>query len=220
MAGVFDAERAAEAAAGFGVLHLLEREARNPRQKRARLRFDAELTQAGTRIVIGCGARKRGRDAVEAGDVLQEAHQLVGARGQILRFLTIGGAWREQFAIVAADHAAAGTRRRDDIREAFESLDGRARDRPRAFLVAAVVVWLPAARLARNDHLVARRRQQLRGREADARPQGVDKTRDKQGYAPARRHEIEAPGERPRPCPRTPAVSREQNSRAYFIAFR
>ena len=54
--GILDAERAAEAAADLGVLHLRQRQPVDGGQQLARLRLDAELAQARAGVVIGDAA--------------------------------------------------------------------------------------------------------------------------------------------------------------------
>src|SRR6187399_2325384 len=67
-----DRERAAKAAAGFGVFHLLELDAWHLRQQRTRLLLDAELTQARTRVVVCDRPRIFAGHSRNAGDADEE----------------------------------------------------------------------------------------------------------------------------------------------------
>ena len=60
-----DRERAAEAAAGLGLRHLLEHEAGHLGEQRARLRLDAHLAQSGAGVVVGDGPVEAPRNLVE-----------------------------------------------------------------------------------------------------------------------------------------------------------
>ena len=81
--GIFDAERAAEAAADVGVRQLAQVKPRDRFQQLARLPLDAELAQPGAGIVIGDAFRRDARrDRCDAEHVGQEAHQLVGLLGK------------------------------------------------------------------------------------------------------------------------------------------
>ncbi len=182
--GIFDAEGAAEAAAGFRALEFDQRRALDAFQQPARLLLDAQLAQAGAGIVIGDRAVIVGDHAHHAHDVDQERDQLVGPFRQMLGAGMHRRLVLEEARIVFADHPGAGARGRDQIVEALEQRDGAARDVLRVGAVAAVIGGLAAAGL-RHRHLdrAAGALQQGHRGEADGGTEQIDQAGDEQADA-------------------------------------
>ena len=173
--GIFDTERAAEAAADLRRRELGQLQSVDGGEQAARLRPDPELAQAGARVVIGHRPVVARLHRLDAALVDQERHQLEGARGEAagagLPFRIAG----EERRVVALDHAGAGAGRRHRRIERLERGDDVAGDRLRIGAVAAVVGGLAAAGLGgRHDHLAAGALQQRRGGEAHRRPEQID----------------------------------------------
>ncbi|KGD58099.1 hypothetical protein DP49_5025 [Burkholderia pseudomallei] len=183
---ILHAERAAEAAAHFGILHFGQRDAFDAREQRARLRLDAEAAQARAGVVIGERALGH-RGALgprPAEHVDEKARQLVRARGKPLGARPPGGIVREQIRVVVAQRADARAGRRDDIVVALERFDRAARDAARVVEIAAVQRGLAAAGLrARRVDGATGRLEQLHGRERGARPEQIREARDEQADA-------------------------------------
>ena len=161
--GIFDAERAAEAAADFRLGHLGEGEAGDGAEQSAGLGFDAEFAQAGAGIVIGGGDRQRRRGGGEFHDVDQEGGQLVGFRGELVGLGAQVGVVVEQMRHVFGEHAAAGAGRDHDVVIGGEGGDEAGGEVARGGAVAGIVGGLAAAGLgARHLHGAPRRLQQAR----------------------------------------------------------
>src|SRR6185312_6830572 len=77
-----DRERAAEAAAGLALRHLLEREPGDAGEQHARLRLHAHFAESRAAIVVGDGAVVAARDSRDLHHVDEERRELVRLRRQ------------------------------------------------------------------------------------------------------------------------------------------
>ena len=173
--GVLDAERAAEAAADVGPLHLAQLGPARRGEERTGLFADAELAQPGTGIVIGDAARWRaGGFRAPPRHPGKEIDQLVcpaGERGGLAGPFGIVG---EEVGKMADEHRAARSRRDDDMLEPVERGHGAARAAPGRLAITAVVGGLAAAALrARHLDPVAGALDQPRRGEAYRGPEQV-----------------------------------------------
>ena len=194
--GIFDAERAAEAAAHLRVRHFGEREALHLRQQGARLVLHAEFAQPRAAVVIDGRHRPAGPHVLEAADIDEEGGQLPHPLAEALVLAP------QQVGIVAAQHAGAGARGDDDPLIAAKGAHRPARNAGRMFPVAAVVGRLAAAGLGRRRfHPASRRLQQARGSKRDRGPHQIGQAGREQGYGPGRlaglgRHRVNSPSGR------------------------
>lgn len=117
---VLDRERATESAARLAVLHFGQRHTRQLAQQFAWLLLDAQLTQAGTGIVIGDTAGKSGIEPVNLCHVDEEIGQFEDALPQALVAAMQFRIVAQQVLIVLANHAAAGAGRHHHVVEHLE----------------------------------------------------------------------------------------------------
>src|SRR5688572_5775105 len=162
-----DRERAAEAAARFGLVHFAQRESVDLRQQFPRLALDAELTQTGARIVVGDRALEHPRNVAELRHAHEKIRQLVSLGGERLHAHLPFGRVGEELRIVRANHSGTRARRRIDVFARLELADQLLRELSRSGPVTRVVARLTAARLRLRDlHFAAGRLQQTQGGES------------------------------------------------------
>ena len=178
---IFNAERAAEAAAHIGVRQLLQLQTPDARQQPARLFLHTELAQAGTGIMIGDTAVKLRRHRLHAQLIGEKRHQLERFGGERLGARTPGGIVREECGIMMFDHAGAGAGRRHHGVEIFESFNHLAGDGCGIAAVARIMRRLAATglRTRRFDHAAGILEQLDRG-EADAGAKQINQAGDEQ----------------------------------------
>ena len=146
---------------------------------------DAELAQARAGIMVGDRPRKARRDGGDAEHVDEEARQLEGPAGELVRARRPVRVVHEKLGIVHLDHAGARARRRDDVIEAAEALDDTLGEVARRRAIAGVVGGLAAAGLARHLDAAAGVLEELHRRKADGRPHQIDEAGDEQPDAHA-----------------------------------
>ncbi len=173
--GVFDAERAAEAAAHFRTRQLGEAQPLDRGEQRARLRLDPELAQPGTAVMIGRAALPARRHPGHAADIDEERDQLMGPRCQLLGHCPHRRLVGEQLGIMHMHHAGAGTRRRNDVIIPGKGRDDLPGDPFGVGPIARIIGRLAAAGLgARHLDRAAGRFQQGNRGKADTRSEQIN----------------------------------------------
>ncbi len=181
---IFDAERAAEAAAEFGLRHFREAQAGDGGEQGAGLGFDTKLAQAGAGVVVGGVGGKWRRGGGEVHDVGEKGGELVGFGGECIG---LGAEIRiviEQAGEVFGDHAGAGAGGGHDVIVSRKGDDQAAGKVAGGFTIAGIKGGLAAARLRAGDFdETAGGFQERYGGEADAGPVQIDQAGDEEADA-------------------------------------
>src|SRR6516162_8376409 len=180
---IFDAKRAAKAAACLGSGQFLERQPGDRAKQPARLVLNPELAQSGAGVMIGDLTVPVGGNRPHPADVDEKRDELPAACGETLGPRQNRRIIGEKLRVMNAEHPGTGARRCDDMIVALEDVEHLLRDRLSVGAVARIVGGLTAAGLgARHLDRAARRLEQSDSSKADRRPKEIYQTGHEKRY--------------------------------------